>query len=43
MLMTASSAAHLLGSLVMLRDHGGFDPLLPVGRVAMIAPTASRP
>jgi hypothetical protein len=41
--MAASSAAHLLGSLTMLRDQRGLGLVMLVGRVAMVAPAASQP
>ena len=41
--MVALSAAHLFDSLAMPRDHGGLSLVMPVGRVAMIAPALSQP
>jgi len=41
--MAASSAAHLLGSLPVLRNRGSLGLLKPVGRFAMIASTSSLP
>jgi hypothetical protein len=41
--MATCSRARLLGSLLMLRDRRGLGLVRPGGRLAMIAPTASRP